>query len=155
ELVDGLLVEEEVPDVPHEIIVAWTLLLLGEWAMSRKGAVFGSEVKFAVAPRRGRKPGISVFFSRAQKLPRRGPTRTPPDRMAEVVSRTARDGRRDRVEKLRDYAAFGVRWYWLVDPRLRTLEILKLGDDGRYALHASAADGVVAVPGCDGLTLDL
>lgn len=32
----------------------------------------------------------------------------------------------DRVEKLPVYAAAGVSWIWLVDPALRTLEVLKL-----------------------------
>jgi Uma2 family endonuclease len=79
----------------------------------------------------------------------------PPDLMVEVVSPTPRDGRRDRVEKLRDYATFGVRWYWIVDPRLRTLEILKLGDDGHDTTLVSASEGVVDVPGCEGLALNL
>ena len=75
--------------------------------------------------------------------------------MVEVVSPTPQDGRRDRVEKLYEYAAFGVRWYWIVDPRLRTLEILKLGDDRHYAHVLSASDGAIEMPGCEGLTIDL
>ena len=55
-----------------------------------------------------------------------------------------------------DYAAFGVRDYWIVDRQLRSLEILELGPDGRYAQALGASAGVLEkVPGRDGLTVDL
>ena len=155
ELVDGRLVEEEVADAPHEAVVSWVSYRLMGWAEPRKSLVLGSEAKFAVSAVGGRKPDLSVFFALDRKLPRRGPIHVPPDIMIEVVSPTPRDGRRDRVEKLREYAAFGVRWYWLVDPRLRTVEILKLGEDRHYTTRVSVSEGSVAVPGCEGLALDL
>jgi len=155
EIVNGRLQEEEVPDFPHEIVVRWLIHALASWALSRGAVVIGSEAKFAVSGRSGRKPDVSVFLSRDRKLPRRGASLIPPDVAIEVVSRRARDRRRDRIEKLGEYAAFGVRWYWLVDPEARSLEVLQLGDGGRYIHALDAAEGVVAVPGCDGLTLDL
>ncbi|MFO0592496.1 MAG: Uma2 family endonuclease [Polyangiaceae bacterium] len=155
ELVDGRLVEEEASDSAHQVIVMWLTSVLLPYLQLRNGRLLGSESKFAVSPRRGRKPDLSVYLSRDQKLPRTGPLRVPPDIIIEVVSPTPRDGRRDRVEKTSEYAAFGARWYWLVDPRLRTVEILGLGADGDYAIRESAAGGSLAVPGCDGLVLDL
>jgi hypothetical protein len=56
ELVDGQLVEEEVPDLIHETVVSWLIGLLRGWIIARGGFVFGSEGKFVVAPERGRKP---------------------------------------------------------------------------------------------------
>ena len=54
-----------------------------------------------------------------------------------------------------DYAAFGVHYYWLVDPALGSVEIFEL-ERGRFARALAATEGVVAsVPGCPGLTLDL
>ncbi len=156
ELVDGVLVEEEMPGWDHELVVTWLSRILGNYLAERGGFVFGSEGKFAVRPRRGRKPDISVYLPgrKPPKMPRA--CDVPPDIVIEIVSPLARDQRRDRVEKVVDYAAFGVRWYWLVDPSLRTFEILELGADGRYAHAASATDQRLdSVPGCDGLALDV
>jgi Uma2 family endonuclease len=155
ELVEGRLVEEEVPDLAHESVVSWLIRVLGTWLIRQGGFVFGSEAKFEVMPSRGRKPDVSVFFPGRTGLPRRGVVREPPDIMVEVVSETPRDARRDRVEKPDEYAAFGVRFYWLVDPVARTLEVFELGPDRRYVRALAAASGKIAPPGCDGLVLDL
>lgn len=156
ELVDGHLVEEEVPDYVHEVLVAILARILGVWVAPRGGLVGGSDAKFAVASERGRRPDLTVYLPGSQFPPRRGLIRVPPDIAIEVVSPKPRDGRRDRVEKVDDYAAFGVRYYWIVDPELRSIEILELSPDGRYTRALGASDGVFeTVPGCDGLTLDL
>jgi Uma2 family endonuclease len=155
ELVDGLLQEEEGADSPHEVVVSALLFVLLTWARPRGGRVLASETKYALSSHRGRKPDISVFLTRDRKLPRRGATRHPPDVMIEVVSPDPRDRRRDHIEKLREYAAFSVPWYWLVDPEAQSLEILTLGEDGRYIHALDTTEGTIEVPGCEGLTLDL
>jgi len=76
--------------------------------------------------------------------------------MVEIVSPTPRDGRRDRIEKVKEYSAFGVRWYWILDPELRTFEVLEVDPNGRNAHAVSMSDGTVTeVPGCEGLVVDL
>jgi Uma2 family endonuclease len=155
ELVDGRLVEEEEVGALHDAVAAWFVWVLMSWLGPRGGVVLVSDTRFGVAPRRGRKPDTSVYFP-GRKPPAQGLVKTPPDIMIEVVSPRPKDARRDRVEKTNEYAAFGVRYYWIVDPALRTFEIFELGADGRYVKAVGAADGTVAkVPGCEGLTIDL
>jgi Uma2 family endonuclease len=156
ELVEGRLEEEEVPDYLHELLVIRLGGILDNWISPRGGLVAGSEAKFAVGSRRGRKPDVTVYLPGGRRPPALGLIRVPPDIAIEIVSPTPRDGRRDRVEKTADYAAFGVAWYWLLDPQLRSLEILQLDPQGRYLHVLGASTGVLeTIPGCEGLTLDL
>jgi Uma2 family endonuclease len=154
ELVDGILVEEEMPSFAHELTIAWLARVLGNWLADRGGFVACAGVKFAVAPHRGRIPDMSVYLPGSRKPQARGLVNVPPDIAVEIITPTPRDERRDRVEKVADYAQFGVRWYWLVDPSFRTFEILERGADGRYVHAAAATDNAIEVPGCAGLVLD-
>ncbi|HEY2295669.1 MAG TPA: Uma2 family endonuclease [Thermoanaerobaculia bacterium] len=156
ELVDGRLEEEEEPDYLHELLVVRLGRILCDWIFQQGGLVAGSNAKFAVGARRGRKPDLTVYLPGSRRPPARGLIRVPPDIAIEIVSPTPRDGRRDRVEKTVDYAAFGVAWYWLLDPQLRSLEILELDSQGRYVHVLGASTGMLEqIPGCEGLTLDL
>jgi Uma2 family endonuclease len=155
ELVDGRLVEEEVPNYVHEILVILLGSLLRGWFAPRGGFVGGSEAKLAVGPKQGRKPDLTVYLAGTPLPPPNGVIKQPPDIAIEIVSPTPRDGRRDRVEKVAEYATFGVRYYWIVDPQLRSLEILGRGPQGRYEHLLGATEGKVEIPGSDGLVLDL
>ncbi len=156
ELVDGRLVEEEVPDFVHELVVGLLVRFFGDWVFPAGGAVCGSDAKLAIATDRGRKPDVIVYLPGSPLPPRRGPIRVPPDVAVEVVTPTPRDIRRDRFDKVTEYAAFGIRYYWIVDPELRSVEILELGADGRYVHAAGVTSGIIdPVPGCKGLVLDV
>jgi Uma2 family endonuclease len=155
ELVAGRLEEEEVPDAVHELSVAWLIRILGNW-LGQRGFVFGSELKTLTGPASGRKPDVSVFLAGRAAPPRRGAIRQPADILVEVVSPSPRDERRDRVEKMAEYAAFGVRFYWLLDPALGSFEIFDRNSDGNYVKIIGATAGLVdSIPGCEGLVIDL
>jgi len=155
ELVDGHLEREECPDLIHELVVSWLIRVIGAW-LGRGGFVFGSEAKYAVRADRGRKPDVAVYLgSDGSRLPRHGIVRVPPDVVVEVVSPSPRDERRDRIEKMDEYAVFGVRYYWILDPALQSLEVFELSD-GRYARAARATEGTMdPVPGCRDLVIAL
>jgi Uma2 family endonuclease len=156
ELVDGRMEVEEVPTRVHEAVVFWLLYRIGGWAQAHGARVYGSELKLAVAPRRGRKPDINLFFRGTPRSSGRATLqRHPPDLVVEVVSATPADARRDRIDKPDDYARAGVRYYWLVDPELRSFEVWERDDAARYARALAATAGTVSPPGLAGLELDL
>jgi Uma2 family endonuclease len=155
ELVDGSLEEEEMPSVLHEAIVLWLGAILRAWARRHRGLATASEIKLAVGPRRGRKPDLSLFLPPLLPSPSDTLVRVPPHIVVEIVSPRLRDAQRDRVEKLADYARARARYYWIVDPQLRSFEVYELGQDGRYTVALTALRGRVRIPGCPGLALDL
>jgi hypothetical protein len=47
------------------------------------------------------------------------------------------------------------RYYWVLDPQLRTLEVLQLGSAARHRVALACSGGRVRAPGCPGLILNL
>ena len=156
EWVDGRIVEEELPTFLHQMIAMQIAHLFMAWGDRRGAVTLGSDSKYIVSQRAGRKPDVSVYLpGRALPGRDRGASRRPPSVVVEVLSPQPRDVRRDMVDKLREYAGFGVQYYWIIDPLARTLEVRQLDPSGRHVTLLSAADGQHAAPGCEGLTIDL
>lgn len=156
ELVDGQLVAEEEVTWMHDETAAWLIGVLWPWLRANGGRVATSDVRYRIASDRGRKPDLSIFLAGTAMPPRTASlVRSPPTIAIEILSPRPSDIRRDRVEKMRDYAQFGVTWYWLVDPNVHLLEIYRLRMDGPSERVLGATEAKVAVPGCEGLVLDL
>jgi Uma2 family endonuclease len=152
ELVHGRLVEEEVPDATHQAVVAWLLWTWKTW-LGATWLVLGSELKVMVGHKTGRKPDLVVYLPGSPLPPRKGAITAPPDLLVEVVSPSPRDERRDRIEKMAEYAQFGVRYYWLVDAALGSVEMFEL-INGRYSKAVGVTTGTIRdIPGCPGLSV--
>lgn len=150
EWVDG---EVETLMPPRQIHFELTNLLIGVLLLivTRKklGRVFHAPVEMRL-PRSAREPDL-LFLSTAN-LGRLDGLRVngPADLAMEVVSEDS--VKRDRITKLREYEAAGVREYWILDPQedRQDVQALLLGDDGRYREIAPGPDGRIAsvvIPG--------
>lgn len=146
--------EEEVPSFLHDAIVTWLVFTIRTW-LQKGGWVLSSEAKLAVTSEKGRKPDVSVFLKGSAPSRSASLFDVPPFIAIEVLSPSPRDQVRDRITKFFEYATFGVRFYWLVDPEARIVTVYDLQGDGRYAVALLANEGQHPVPGCDGLVLDL
>lgn len=77
-----------------------------------------------------------------------------PDWTCEVISPSSASV--DRVKKKRVYAREKVRWYWLIDPEARTLEVLQLDQEGHWVeLGTWTGDARVSAPPFDAIELEL
>lgn len=146
ELVDGALLEIDVPNTKHEWIVARLIWLLTTWVEARAaGTVLGSGCKVRIDDRRGVMPDV-LFVRRGREaiIGKEGIETGAPDLVVEVGS--PKSGRYDRVQKLTWYAAIGVPEYWIVDPERETLERLVLGADSRFVIAGSLGGADVFRP---------
>ncbi len=156
ELIDGELVEIEVPTFTHEEIVAGFAYFLRAWAEAGHGGrVLASGYKIRISDRRGLMPDVQ-FYRRENTSPagqEQGLVRGRADLVVEIISPSSR--RYDRVKKLHWYAQVGVPEYWIVDPYARTFERLVLRGE-TYAIAASLEDGETFRPeSFDGLEIPL
>ena len=156
ELIDGELVEIEVPTGTHEAIVVTLGYFLTAWSEAGHGGrAMGSGYKLRVSERRGVMPDLQFFRAGngAAREQDAGLVSGHPDLVVEILSPSSR--RYDRVKKLSWYAQIGVPEYWIVDPDERTLERLVLAE-GIYAIAGTFADEeVFAPPSFDGLEIPL
>ena len=146
ELIDGTLLEIDVPNTKHEWIVATLIWLLSAWTRPRDaGTVLASGCKVRINDRRGVMPDV-LFVRRGREsiIGTEGIQNGAPDLVVEVVSPTS--GRYDRVQKLAWYAAIGVPEYWIVDSERETLERLVLGADARFVIAESLGGADVFHP---------
>jgi Uma2 family endonuclease len=156
ELIDGDLVEVEVPKRRHEKVVAELLGYLWTWCkQGHGGQVLPSNYKIRISAKRGVVPDVQVYRrdNPAAVGQDDGLVEGRPDLVVEVISPPSR--RYDRVIKLRWYASIGVPEYGIVDPEDRTLDRLVL-ENGRYAIAEVAVDDDVFRPAsCEGLEIPL
>ncbi len=155
ELIDGELLELEMPTDVHERIIAVLSFFLETWARRVNGGItLGSGYKVRISPKRGVMPDLQFF--RRDNIPRDQPQGLEvgrPDLVVEVIS--PRSARYDRVVKLAYYASIGVPEYWIVDVDARTVERLVLAGEHYLIAYALSDDSVLAPDTFPGLEVPL
>jgi Uma2 family endonuclease len=135
QIVDGELIVHPRPDPPHTLAASGLGGLLsppfhfgfgggpGGWVILDEPKIrFGGDLLV---------PDLAGW-RRERFIPiRKGPYTVAPDWVCELLSPST--ARIDRIRKLPIYAREGVSYAWLLDPGLRTLEVLRL-QDGRWLI---------------------
>jgi Uma2 family endonuclease len=128
ELIYGRFYLSPSPTSLHQIIVSLLWRRLDDIASKSGGTAFVSPLDTALSDHTVVQPDI-LYVTPERKSIVRERIEGAPDLVVEV--RSPATARRDRGEKLRAYAEFGVREYWLVDPPARQIDFL-VNRDGRF-----------------------
>ncbi|GMT49788.1 MAG: hypothetical protein IEMM0008_1327 [bacterium] len=125
EVIEGELIEMSSPSSEHQIITGnlssmiWVFLKennLGQVIPSPIDVIFDEQNTF--------QPDIVFISSKNKQIIQERGVFGPPDLVVEVLSKSTE--KKDRGIKFKAYEKFGVKEYWLVDPRKRSMEVFVL-----------------------------
>lgn len=159
EVVDGVLYQCPRPASPHARAATTLGIAIGgpfDHGLEGPG---GWLILYEPELHLGRDPDIVVpdlagwRRTRMPEMPEAPYFTMPPDWVCEVLSPST--ARLDRLHKVPLYARERVEYVWLVDPTLRTLEVLRLDGDSFRLLATRADDAVVPMPPFDERPLEL
>ena len=138
QLIQGEFVMSPAPSVYHQQISKRIFqILYKNIEISQKGEVFYSPIDVYLDQENVFQPDLVVVLKDSKaKIEERGIIGAP-DIVIEVLSPSS--AYYDLVEKKEVYQKYGVKEYWIVDPKRKAVEIYKNHDDG-FVLAASAKE---------------
>lgn len=155
EILDGVLVKEPAPNVPHQRVSRRLQRILEDyfWEVDPEGEVFDAPLDITFGDRTVVQPDLLYVSGTQKDIVQYTRIDGPPTLVVEIISPST--GRKDRLLKMGIYQRAGVKHYWLVSPEDRSMECFALRD-GVYALVASGMDEErVEHPDFSDLVMDL
>lgn len=94
-----------------------------------------------------------IFISKARsKLITDKNLQGAPDLVIEILSE---DKKKDQIIKRKLYARYGIKEYWIVDPEVENIEIMKLKKEGYQTTSLRTLPEILTSPTFPGLSLSL
>ena len=144
ELINGVLVETEMPTFLHELLVTRIVFEFQLWVREHGGVALVSGYKLFVDERHGFMPDVQLFHPQNRAVfAKQGLSHGTPDIAVEVLSEGS--DRYDRNAKLLGYARLGVGEYWIVSPDAGSIERLVLRR-GKYVVEQVASGKDTVTP---------
>ena len=136
EILDGALVMTPAPNIGHQRAVSRLLRILDDAIADRHLEVLPAPTAWRIGPGQVPEPDLMVV---TPEDPAARAVRQPPLLVVEVVSPSGRW--RDLFQKRHVYAEGGAAWYWIVDPTVPSLTVLRLaGEAYEDAGHVEGHD---------------
>jgi len=153
ELVNGEVAVSPSPTPKHSHVVTQLVVLLGANVFERDLGELHQDVDTILDQFNVRRPDV-LFFSK----PRVGfigekAMEGPPDLAVEVISPSSVET--DRTDKFEQYRKAGVKYYWIIDPAMRTFEAFQLKARRYVQIGRGSGADVVRFPPFPGLDIPL
>jgi len=141
EIIEGALYVTAAPNFDHQYTVMRIAVHLDRFVTEhRLGIVLVAPFEVYLS---GTAPVVQpdVLFAASERAPRAGAAgfTGAPDLIVQVLSQST--ARTDRLVKFSAYERAGVREYWLVDPRLRSVEVYSLSEADTYEMIGQHTSG--------------
>lgn len=128
DLIEGVMILATPASYEHEVLQSFIMLSMGLFVETRGlGRVFGSNLAYRLSDVNVFQPDVSFIRGARLSLAQVVFFPSAPDIAVEIVSPSSRHY--DEVEKITNYARFGVREYWLVDPLTHGATFYRLAGD--------------------------
>ena len=155
EILDGELVKEPSPNVPHQRVSRRLQRVLEDyfWQVDPAGEIFNSPLDVTFNNFNVVQPDLFYVTGEQKEIVEYARVDGPPALVVEILSPSTT--RKDRLRKMLIYQRAKIKHYWLVNPEEKTMECFALRDD-LYAVVASGMDDeVVTHPDFAGLSIYL
>ena len=129
EIIDGDHYVTPAPSVRHQAISRNLTVLIGSFLGQRSlGKLFAAPCDVYLSRFDVVQPDLVFVSNSGSATVTDDNIQGPPDLVIEILSPGTR--KTDERTKRDQYARFGVREYWIVDPELETIKVLRLGETG-------------------------
>lgn len=130
ELANGeLVLMSPAPSVTHQIISFQMQKRISQ-SCDSDYLILNSPIDVILSITEVRQPDLIIISKKRLNIVRKHGIEGPPDLVVEISSPSSR--KRDKVDKLKSYAYYGILEFWIVEPELGTLE--------QYLLHETHYD---------------
>jgi len=141
EFINGEVIVHSPVRIEHNITGKLLLRFMDIYVQIRSLGFVGYEKMMISLTRNDYEPDVCFWSKKKSVKFKPGQMKFPaPDFIAEVLSPSTENN--DRTIKFEDYAAHGVKEYWIIDPAYQVVEQYFL-DAGQYLLHVKADSGIL------------
>ncbi|MBI3654626.1 MAG: Uma2 family endonuclease [Acidobacteria bacterium] len=129
EVIEGELFMSRAPDFIHQAIIMTIGHLISLYLDKNPIGILATGPGIIFSRFNGVIPDlVFVTHETRRKILSGGKLKAAPELVVEIISPGAENRRRDRVAKRSLYGKYGVKEYWIVDPKTRSVEVYHLKD---------------------------